>query len=123
MASAPWPGAGGMSSLSISEVTCCCRPSRVRPASARKVASIAAVVQLLQPRFDAAAQGDDLQIGPQMQGLGLAAQAGGADHRALRQIFRSFALWEMKASRGSSRAGIAASTMPSGMRVGRSFSE
>ena len=69
------------------------RPSRVRPASARKVASIAPSSNLLQPRLDAAAQGDDFQVGAQMQGLGLAAQAGGADHGALRQATSGRAPW------------------------------
>ncbi len=52
----------------------------------------AAVVQFLETRCDTAAQGDDFQVGTQMQGLGLAAQAGGADHRARRQVFQGFSL-------------------------------
>ncbi len=85
MASAPWPGAGGMSSTSISDVAWCCRPMPGQARQRQEGGVHRAVAQLLQPRLDAAAQGDDFKIGPQMQGLGLAAQAGGADHRALRQ--------------------------------------
>ena len=51
-----------------------------------------AFFQFAQPRLDAAAQDNDFQVGPKMQRLGLAAQAGGADHGALRQIPQRFGL-------------------------------
>ncbi len=45
-----------------------------------------ALVQLAQTGVDVAAQRADLQVGPAVGELALAAQAGGAHHRALRQL-------------------------------------
>ena len=48
-----------------------------------------AAIELLHARIHVAAQALDLQVGAHMQQLGLAAQAGGTDLRALRQLLKA----------------------------------
>ena len=83
-----------------------------------------AALDLGQPRFDTAAQ----RSRPSGRGAGAGSGPGGAGWRcppSRRAATPSATCTRvaMKASRGSSRAGTAASTMPAGMRVGRSFME
>ena len=80
MASAPWPGAGGASTrIDQRSAPGRRRPRRFRPAMASRMASASPACELGQPGVDIAAQRDDREVGPAVQSLGLAAQAGGAE--------------------------------------------
>jgi hypothetical protein len=82
-----------------------------------------AALQLGQAGVDIAAQHDDLEVGPHVQGLGLATQRGGAQARALGQVFQPLGDMADEGVAGSSRSGVAASTRPGGSSAGMSFSE
>ena len=84
---------------------------------------VLAGIELLQAGIEVAAQALDDQLRIFGAQDGLAAQAGGADHGASRQSSRPLNLFETKASRGFSRAEMAASTKPSGITIGTSFIE
>ena len=93
MASAPWPGAGGMSSTvdqarwhGVPGPAASGPPAPDRWRRSRRSSMLLSRVSTL-PRSSY-----DFQVGAQMQGLGLAAQAGGADHRAVRQVHQVLAL-------------------------------
>ena len=102
MASAPWPGAGGIVfDIDRARWRDAAGPAGSVPPAPDRWRRSRRSVDPPQPRLDAAAQGHDFQVRPQMQGLGLAAQAGGAHHRAVAASpSSSGALGEMKASRG-----------------------
>ena len=103
---------------------CSARPSRFRPAHARKVRVRHALGELAQPRLDVAAERHDLEVGAPVQHLRLPPQRRGADDRARRAARRAMPyLRLMKASRTSSRCSSGAEREAGGRTVGMSFME
>ena len=120
-ASAPWPGAGVISSRPKRKAISSSRPSRRRPAAARTIPSSSPSRELAQPGVDVAAQLDDLEVGAQRR----AAASGGAGSRSRpgrpRGPRRASRPSPTQASAGSSRAGTPTSASPSGSSPGRSL--
>ena len=124
MPSAPCPAAGSICSGSNTWRMRWRRPSRLRPAAASTMASYWPSSSLRRRVSRLPRSGFDLQVGPQRAQQHHAAQAGGADHGALRQVVeRRRIACETRASRGSSRSITQASAKPSGRSIGTSLSE
>ena len=85
--SPPGPAPGSMISVGIAVPASI--SSRFRPAAASRVASTSPLFDLLQPRFDIAAERHDLEVGPQPQQLRRAPRRRGADHARLASACRS----------------------------------
>ena len=97
-------------------------PEPAQPGGGQHEPVEVAVREPPQAGVDVAAQLDQLEVGPQRQQLGAAAQARGPDAGALGDLLERAAA-PTKASRGSSRAGTPAISSPSGSSVGRSLAE
>ena len=93
------------------------------PASARMIASASPASSLARRVSTLPRSMTIVEVRPAVQRLGLAAQAGGAERAPCGRSSRRRHAGLKKASRGSSRSGMAAMTRPGGSSTGMSFSE
>ena len=123
MAIAPCPTAGRKSCGSRMRGAASARSSRFNPAERQHGRVHRAVIDFAQPRFDIAAQGDDLEIGAQPFHLRGARSDAVPSFAPFGKSESVAALRLMKASRTSSRGRQAATINPSGSNVVRSLAE
>ncbi len=120
----PAPRHGSISSGSNTARMRLAEPQALQAGGGQHDGVVLALVELAQAGVEVAAQRLDAQVGAQCAQLHHAAQAGGADDGALRQLGRARRRWARRRRRAGPRAPARRpGSKPSGRSIGTSFSE